>query len=110
MKTKRTEAIDIFRTWLADGLLVRWEGKFSTFAFSSWGKVVSLDNSEIRFMSGDNGSELIVRFASDVEFGYGDNRNDTEPKQFADCILIFFGPVPPTGDADRISLFAAIPD
>ena len=106
MRTGRSDAIDIFRKWSADGALIRFQGTFFNFAFSSWGKISAIDDNELRIMADDHESELVVRFTSDIQFGYVDSRTVTgEEKGFEESIAIFFN-LPAVREPDMITLAA----
>ena len=109
MRTCRLEALDIFRKWSADKSLVRCEGRFSNFAFSSNGRIFSVTDDEMKIMSDDTLSEVVVAFSSEVHFGYADNRAVTGVgKNYDSCLVVFFGPVPDEGigEPDTISIAA----
>ena len=107
MRAGRSEVIDLFSKWFADKSLVRCEGNFSKVAFSLRGRIFSISDQELKILSDDRASELVVRFAPEMEFGYGDFRNapPTE-KQYESCVVIFFSPVPPVGEPDTIAVAA----
>jgi hypothetical protein len=106
--TGRQEAIDLFRKWSIDKSLVRCQGSFSNFAFSSNGRILVVTDEEIRMMSDDTKSEVVVSFAPEMHFGYADSRNVTGvAKNYDSCLMIFFGPIPADQDPDSIS-FAAV--
>jgi hypothetical protein len=55
-------------------------------------------------MADDSLSELVVLLSDDLEFGYGDMRDLPEEKlSYEQGIVVFFGPVPKSGDADTIA-------
>lgn len=106
MRTGREEAIDIFRKWFAEESLLRVQGNFRKFCFALWGRILSINATELRIMSNTE-SELVLRLTPDVEFGYGDDRIVTgDEKNFSECILVFFEPVPDVGDPDTIAIAA----
>ena len=88
---------------------MRWEGKFGKFfnlAFSSFGRVTAINDSELRLASDDGKSELVVPLDTNLQFGYADSRDaPPEEKQYGDCILIFFTP-PDEDEPDFITLGA----
>jgi hypothetical protein len=48
-----------------------------------------------------------LRFTSETEFGYADNRNVIGiEKMYDHCLMVFFGPVPSEGDPDSIAFTA----
>lgn len=91
MRAGRSEVIDIFRRWSSDEVLVRWQGTFAKFAFSSWGYILSANDGELRVASNDMKSELVVNLGDELEFDYADSRTVTgEEKKFEECIIIIF--------------------
>jgi hypothetical protein len=113
MRTGRSEAVDLFRKWFADKFLLRCEGSFLKFSFSLRGRILSVDDEELRILADDYLSELVLRFTPDLEFGYVDSRQVTgAEKQYESCLTIFFGPVPPKGEGqpDTIAFAALQPD
>ena len=77
MNIGRLEALDLFRKWATDKLLVRVEGRFSNFVFTSNGWVVSASDTELRIASSNMLSEVAVSLSTDLAFGYADNRTVT---------------------------------
>jgi hypothetical protein len=94
----RSDAVDLLRKWSDDGTLIRCQGSFSLFAFSSEGFIRRATESEVRLMSLDTRSEVVVQFKSDMEFGYDDNRViEGVEKKFESCLVVF---VPPIADGE----------
>jgi hypothetical protein len=110
MRTGRDEVLDIFRKWRDDKSPIRAQGSFSGFAFGLWARMVSVESHELRLLSVNNGSELVIQLTPELQFGYGDNRIVTgEEKKFSECILISFGSTGDAGETDNIALAALSP-
>jgi hypothetical protein len=98
----------LFRKWLEDGSLVRCEGHFSMYAFSFRGRIVAADDQEVRLMSSDTQSQVVMRIPGATEFAYVDTR-DVEGLQARDkehecCLVAFFGPLGEIGDPPTDSI------
>ena len=107
LRTGRSEAIDLLRKWSLDKSLVRCQGSLSKIAFSLNGRISSVDDRELRIISDDTDSELVLRFTAEMEFGYADSRVVSGPeKQYESCLVVFFGPVPDEGTPDTIAIAA----
>ena len=107
----REDALDILRKWFEEGSVIRLQGAFPTFAFGWWGRIVSLNPSELRIMADAPDKEFVLRLDSEIlQFGYGDDRIVTgEEKKFSDCVVVLVGAVPDTGPVDTIVLAALKP-
>ena len=67
----------------------------------------SVTEKELKIMSGDSHSELVLRFTPEMDFGYADSREvpkTSEAEKYEACIVIYFGPLPEEGTPDTISL------
>jgi hypothetical protein len=84
------EALDIFAKWLDEGSKIRLQGTFPTFVFGLWGRIVSLDSSQLRVISDIPDTEFSIRLDTEgIAFGYGDDRiAEGEEKKFSECIVI----------------------
>jgi hypothetical protein len=103
----RGEAVDIFRKWLAERTVIRWQGSFGDFAFGAWGVVEAVDTRELRLLSDDRRSALVVIFRDAMTFSYLDSSQVTgEQKKFEECIVIAMGTELSDGDEETISLAA----
>ncbi len=110
MRAGRLEVLDLLRKWKDEGLLVRWDGSFANFAFTSRGSIVSANETEIRIRSSDGKAEIAIRVQKVLEFHYADSRTVTgHAKKYQECIVAFFSPVPEHDDADTIALAALDP-
>jgi hypothetical protein len=102
----RDDALDIFRKWAAENSLIRWQGHSSACAFAGFGRVLALDDIELRLMADDRKSELVVRLDVAIDFGYGDERHaPPEEAKYGDTILVFFSS-PEEDEPDFITLAA----
>lgn len=107
MRMGRSEAVDLFRKWSVDGAVVRCRGTFSRFAFGLDGRIsISPDGTEVRVVSDDRRSEIVVRLSEELEFGYADSREVTgSEKEYEACVVIFTNPpVPQVGTPDTIAI------
>jgi hypothetical protein len=107
MRIGLPEAVDLFRKWFEDKSVVRCEGSFSMFAFSLDGRIVSVSEDEVRIISEDTGSELILRLSAS-EFGYADSRGVTgiEGEKYDSCVVLFYNEKRPEGPPDTIAIAA----
>jgi hypothetical protein len=101
----RSEAMLLFSKWLSDKSLLVCEGSFSKFVFSLRAHMLSVNDDELRMLSADTHSELVLRLTAEMEFGFGDFRNAPESeKQYESCVIVFFGPVAHEGTQDSIAI------
>jgi len=97
--------MDLFRKWSSDESTVRCEGNFPMYAFSSNGRIVKVDDGELRVMSDDMRSELIIKLSPELDFHYADSRHVTGvAKQYDSCVVMFFSPIEAEGPHDTISI------
>jgi len=74
MRVGLLEAVDLFRKWSEDKSVVRCQGNFSTFAFSLNGRILAANESELRIMSDDTHSELVLGLSPKTAIGFADSR------------------------------------
>lgn len=107
MRIGRSDANLLLSKWLADKSMLLCEGSFSKFAFSLHGHISLIDDQELKIISSDRLSELVLRFTPEMEFGYGDSRNASEDeKRYGSCLILFFGPMSEQGVTDTIAIGA----
>jgi hypothetical protein len=111
VRITRSEALDVLRKWFTEGSVVRCEAGLSTLAFSVVGRIIKLDEAEIKILSLDKLHETAILFTSKMEFGYGDFRSLPKQEKVYEAAIVAYpdGPVPPEGEPDTIA-FAAIKD
>jgi hypothetical protein len=101
----RSDAMLLFSKWLSDKSLLACEGSFSNFVFSLRACMLSVNDEELRMLSDDTHSELVLRFTPEMEFGFGDSRNAPESeKKYESCVIVFFGTVSHEGTQDSIAI------
>jgi hypothetical protein len=104
MRTGRYEALDMFSKWFLERSLLRCQISFATHAASVSGRITEKPIRDVRLMADDSLSELVVQLSNDLEFGYGDMRDHPEEGlSYEQGLVVFFGPVPTSGDADTIA-------
>lgn len=75
------------------------------YAFASNGRITTVDDRELRMISDDTGSELVLKLAPELDFHYADSRQVTGvAKEYDSCVVIFFSPILSEGIQDSISL------
>jgi hypothetical protein len=105
MRAGRDEVLDIFRKWLSEKTSIRVEATFRLFAFCLWGRILSITPDELRIFTKETEAELVLKLAPELDFGYGASDHiKGMDKDFSECIVIFFGPIPDVGEADHIAL------
>ena len=103
MRAGRDEALDVVRKWLSEGALLQCNFDFRGFAAAFRGRIRTLSPDELRLLSDDKTSELVLTLGPDVEFGYGEPKASSEEADLAVCGLVVF--LPPLGpDRDAIIL------
>ena len=109
VRITRVEALDVLRKWFTEESLVRCEAGLSTLAFSIVGRIIKLDEREIKILSLDKFHEAAILFTEKMEFGYGDFRDLAEEGKHYDSSIVAFpdGPLAPQGEPDTIA-FAVI--
>jgi hypothetical protein len=109
VRAKREEILDLFHKWLAEGTLIRCQGSFRTHVFSLKARVLHLQDDELRLVEDDTQSELVMKIRNEAEFGYIDNRRITgrEAEDYVCSVMVFFGPIPPEGEAEPDSIIFA---
>jgi len=79
-------------------------------AFSVVGRIIKLDDEEIKILSLDKFHEAALAFRPEMQFGYGDFRGiPREGAIYESGVVVYFGPVPPEGNPDAIA-FAEVKD
>ena len=108
MKTERSEAVDLFRKWSSVGTVIHCQGSLPLMVFSLDAKVLLADDHEVRLISDDTRSQLVLRLRPEMEFGYLDSRQVTgqEAADFEHCLVAYLGPITEEGDTDHLA-FAA---
>jgi hypothetical protein len=104
MLIKREEAFDLIRKFADESALVECSMRFPTFAARFRGRMVSFDRRELRLISDDTRSELALRIAPWMEFGFGDASPATGPDRFENLLCIFFRLGEEGEEADLIAL------
>jgi hypothetical protein len=99
----------VLRKWSTEGSAVRCEAGLSTLAFSVVGRIIKLDEREIKILSPDKLHEAAIHFTSKMEFGYGDFRTLPEGEVYEDGIVAYPDGVPTEGDPDTIAFVAIKP-
>lgn len=102
----RDDALLMFNTWAADNTLVRCELRFADFALSFDARFVVSINDELRLISDDARSELMLRLRSDFIFGYTDTREPPSEK-YVRVVTVFYPYDEDPADANMI-VFAEI--
>jgi hypothetical protein len=74
MRIARNEALSMLRSWGDDDVLIRCELRFRALAAVLWSRVVSVSDTEARFLDADRG-ELVLLLRADLTFLYGDTRS-----------------------------------
>jgi hypothetical protein len=72
MRIKREEAFDLIRKFADESALVECSLRFPTFSARFRGRMVSFDGIDLRVISDDTRSEIVLRIAPWMEFGFGD--------------------------------------
>jgi hypothetical protein len=91
MRAGRSEALDVFRTWLVDRALLRCELRFAGFAATLKVRLTYVSEGHLALLSDDTGSELIVPLRQDFTFGYGDARLcRSRTSEFVRMLVLFF--------------------
>jgi hypothetical protein len=108
VRIRRSEALDVFRKWFSEQALLRCYLSFPKFAATLRGRIFAMSELEIKIVSDDRSddrrSEIVLRVSDDLEFGYGDPRTFPEDAaRYESILVVFFGPIPQTGDADMIA-------
>jgi hypothetical protein len=84
--------------------LLRCDFGFSTFAACLKGRLLAVENDEIKLISDDSESELTLRLTPEMEFGYGDSRQSPEDAElYVSGLVIFLGELTDENDPDTIS-------
>ena len=98
MRVGRPEALDIFRKWFSERTLLRCDLHFSELACRFRGRIISLTVAGVQVLSDDTFSELVLPFTPELNFGYGEPRNELETLEFSGALIVFMAEPPPTGD------------
>lgn len=105
MRIGRSEAFDILKKWLNEKTLVRCRVHLPAIAIGMQGRTFSIRGEHVTVADDDRITEVNIRLANDVSFGYGDTRNSPTEIEAFDLVLVgFFGPVPEQGQPDMVSL------
>ena len=102
MRVDRSEALDIFRKWFSERTLLRCDLLFSEFSCCFRGRIISLTTARLQVLSDDTFSELVLPFTRELNFGYGEARNEPETLEFSRDLIVFMAEPPATGDVDKI--------
>jgi hypothetical protein len=103
IEASREEAVTLFRAWMADKVLVRIEFRFRALAATFLARVTGADLSELRFMSDDRWSELVLRLPDGGIFRYLDIRDySTRQHEFEHLIALFFPYITDPDESDQI--------
>ena len=104
MRAGRSEALDLFRKWCSERALLRCDFGFAGFAACLRGRIVSVSENQVKLLSDDAFSELVLPLASDLGFGFGDPRRFPEEAEvFESGLVVFFARARPEDDFDTIS-------
>jgi hypothetical protein len=91
MRARRSEALDVLRTWLADRAPLRCELRFADFAATLKVRLTDVSDAQIALRSDDGRSALVLPLRKDFSFGYGDARIcPTETNEFVRILVLFF--------------------
>ena len=70
------------------------EGHFSMYAFSFRGRIVTADDQEVRLMSDDTQSHVVMPIAGATAFAYEATLEGVQgDKEHECCLVAFFGPL-----------------
>lgn len=108
MRLGREEQVTLFRAWLDDAALLRVELRFKVLAATFRARITCAEEAELRFMSDDSNSELVLPVPPDAEFRYLDMRDyPEEAKEFVRMVVMFFPYDNDPGAADQL-VFAEV--
>lgn len=102
MRARRSEALDVFRTWLIDKALLRCELRLSNVVATLKVRLTDVSDTQIALLSDDNRSQMVLPLRKDFSFGYGDARLcPTATHEFVRILVLFFPSAggPATADA-----------
>jgi hypothetical protein len=103
MRTGRSEAMSVFRTWLEDRTLLRLELHLFSVAATFNARLTEASDSRLRSLSDDRWSEADLPLRKDFTFGYTDMRDfPKESEEFEHLIVIFFPYIGDPESAERI--------
>lgn len=103
MRTGREEALTVFRAWLEDRSLLRCEFRFALLAATFTARMAIVSTSELRLISDDKSSELVLPLREDLEFEYGDMRQHPQHvEEFDKMLIVFFQYLGDPAQADMI--------
>jgi hypothetical protein len=100
------EALDIFRKWAAESASLRCEGEFESFAFSMRVRPLSVQDSEIRFMSLDANGELVIRLVDTMYIGFLDAEREHQDDEYGDCLVVLLTDPDAHPDPDALTFVA----
>jgi hypothetical protein len=91
MRARRSEALDVLRTWLVDRAPLRCELRFADFVATLKVRLTDVSDTQIALLSDDSRSALVLPLRKDFSFGYGDTRLcQTETSEFVRMLVLFF--------------------
>lgn len=93
----RPEALDVFNKWLSEGTLIRCDFAFALFAAVFRGRVRAVAGDGLKLLSDDGLNELALALPFDVDFRYGDSRNDPAVRELSGVVCLS-RPGPPEED------------
>jgi hypothetical protein len=108
MRAGRGEAFDLFRKWLAEGTLLECKLNFPLFRSRFRARLREMAGDDLKFWSDDTTSELVLRIAPGMEFGYGDAMDVRGPDRFEGLLVTFFRLGAEGEEADFICLAEVI--
>jgi hypothetical protein len=99
----REEALALFDTWRTDRVLVRCDFRVSRFVAVLRARVIEAGADELRLLSDDAFSEVVVSLGTDIVWEYGDPRGFPEEAAEFERALVMSFPAPADRvEADRI--------
>jgi hypothetical protein len=105
MRARRSEALDVLRTWLADRAPLRCELRFADFVATLKVRLTDVSDTQIALVSDDTRSALVLPLRKDFSFGYGDTRLcATETTEFVRMLVLFFPSRGGAAPADAVVL------
>jgi hypothetical protein len=91
VRLNRSEALDIFRKWFSERVLLECRFRFPDFEACFRGRLFGVSEDQIKVASDDTTSELTLALRPSMTFAYGDPRDfPADAKQYISILVVFF--------------------